>query len=1285
MNYYQEERIKFTINEVGRETRSNFLLEEVLYDVVFDNFTETFEEAEVLVSNMLADFVERFTALMAADDKISVTFFHNMFHLPIVIPFVRKEDFTRDLLENYFFTVIQSYRYTIISDTNSLEAKVQIVRIPRGSGRRKLAEWEKLPRKKYYSRKTDFVAKLKTEKPKTRVKRLKRKEKVYIPVAQRLNKEIKFSYIQKRLNKMTSVTQIFNNDHTCALRAILLGKAKIDFKLKKIKKMPTTCQMNKKVKDVCKTLNLKNKPMGIMEIMQIERFLKYFSINVIDGRKGNTKKDFFLYNGPVNKHFIFILYTENHYNVIRNMSTFLKKKYYCNYCKVGYDDFSHTCAATCSCCKKQDCNNSSVNLKCKKCKIKAKNEECLIYHCEYICSKRQFCSICGQVFFKKQHVCNGEKYCVNCKTIVKEDHLCYQKRDKLINKKRKPLVFFDYECFQKENKHIPNYIVAKKVCVSCLDKLNRVCSCEDVEFTNNSEFCEWLFEQDEQIVCLCHNFKGYDSSFVMEWILENMTAQDKTPNVLMNGSKIICLKFRKIKIIDSLSFIPMPLEKFSKTFDIKELKKGFFPHNFNREENQSYIGEWPSKDDFGIKFMTSDKKAEFDNWYNSNCNSTYDFFKELQSYCRSDVDLLMRGCLAFRQNIIDVTKKEEDQDFVAGIDPFCVAVTVASLCHYIFRNQMLKENQIAILPQNGYYKNQNHSKKALQWLEFLSHKDKVKLKHARNGGEQIIAGLLVDGFDEETNTVYQFSGDFWHGCPICYKPKTINKVKLKSMGSIYKQHLKNMNKLKSCLHNGKKITVIEMWECTFDKMCKENEDLIDFLKNLEIKMPLNVRDSFYGGRVEPFKLHHKCNNDEKINYYDITSLYPYVQAYKQFPIGHPEIILKDFKQIDEYFGFVKLSIVAPKNLYIPVLPMKCNGKLLFALCRSCAYNKIVRCTHDETERAIEGTYCTEEVKEAVRQGYEIRKVFEVWHWENRSDSLFKEYIATFLKGKQEASGFPGHVLTAEDEIKYIEEYFKHQGVKLEREKIKYNPGMRAVLKIILNSFWGKYGQKENKFMYKIITETSEWLSLITNEQYIVQRADFTNNKYLQVYYKHKSEINECESKTNNVALASFVTCYGRLKLLEALQKLERRVIYVDTDSCLYISRPNEYDLPLGDYLGDFTNEIDNKKGNHIIEAASIAPKSYSYITDIGFSHALVKGIAFNHITKLQINFDVLKSMVLENEDLVVEVEQLKFIREKKDWSMRTEIGQKKIKLTFDKRIVLNNKFETIPYGFIEIF
>jgi hypothetical protein len=66
-----------------------------------------------------------------------------------------------------------------------------------------------------------------------------------------------------------------------------------------------------------------------------------------------------------------------------------------------------------------------------------------------------------------------------------------------------------------------------------------------------------LFEQQEDLIAICHNFKGYDSSFVMEWILENMTSLDKTPDVLKNGSKILSLKFRKIKIIDSLSFLPM--------------------------------------------------------------------------------------------------------------------------------------------------------------------------------------------------------------------------------------------------------------------------------------------------------------------------------------------------------------------------------------------------------------------------------------------------------------------------------------------------------------------------------------------------------------------------------------------------------------------------------------------------------------------------------------------------------------------------------------------------------
>ena len=37
----------------------------------------------------------------------------------------------------------------------------------------------------------------------------------------------------------------------------------------------------------------------------------------------------------------------------------------------------------------------------------------------------------------------------------------------------------------------------------------------------------------------------------------------------------------------------MRLANFPKTFGIAELEKGFFPHFFNRAENQSYVGPLP--------------------------------------------------------------------------------------------------------------------------------------------------------------------------------------------------------------------------------------------------------------------------------------------------------------------------------------------------------------------------------------------------------------------------------------------------------------------------------------------------------------------------------------------------------------------------------------------------------------------------------------------------------------------------------------------------------------------
>jgi hypothetical protein len=94
------------------------------------------------------------------------------------------------------------------------------------------------------------------------------------------------------------------------LDSILIGKSYIDFKHKLITHRPLTAQLNVDIKRIALKLKLEDKPLGIAEIKQIERYLKYYSICV------------FLYQGPLNKNYIYILFTESHFNVIRSMKAF---------------------------------------------------------------------------------------------------------------------------------------------------------------------------------------------------------------------------------------------------------------------------------------------------------------------------------------------------------------------------------------------------------------------------------------------------------------------------------------------------------------------------------------------------------------------------------------------------------------------------------------------------------------------------------------------------------------------------------------------------------------------------------------------------------------------------------------------------------------------------------------------------------------------------------------------------------------------------------------------------
>ncbi|XP_035213265.1 uncharacterized protein LOC118187172 [Stegodyphus dumicola] len=167
---------------------------------------------------------------------------------------------------------------------------------------------------------------------------------------------------------------------------------------------------------------------------------------------------------------------------------------------------------------------------------------------------------------------------------------------------------------------------------------------------------------------------------------------------------------------------------------------------------------------------------------------------------------------------------------------------------------------------------------------------------------------------------------------------------------------------------------------------EENPDLQAFLDQHHLRDRLNPRESFFGGRTNALKLFHE--GDAK--YVDFTSLYPWVNKYCVYPVGHPTIITESFRDVEDYFGIIQCRVIPPRNLYLPVLPYRCRKKLMFPLCRTCALLQLqTPCTHTDDERALVGTWVTEEVKLAKKKGYRVTHIYEVYHFQASSTSLFQ--------------------------------------------------------------------------------------------------------------------------------------------------------------------------------------------------------------------------------------------------------------------------------------------------------
>ncbi|XP_011705890.1 PREDICTED: uncharacterized protein LOC105461097 [Wasmannia auropunctata] len=580
----------------------------------------------------------------------------------------------------------------------------------------------------------------------------------------------------------------------------------------------------------------------------------------------------------------------------------------------------------------------------------------------------------------------------------------------------------------------------------------------------------------------------------------------------------------RAKFIDSVNYMPMRLSELPKAFGLPDTcGKGVFPHLFNTINNQMYVGPMPNVKYYAPETMQAQERERFLAWHAemSSKNTVFDFQHEILEYCRTDAIILRRACMAFRKIFLER----------GNVCPFVECTTIASTCMRVFCENFLRKEVIGIIPMGGYKYKDKQSRKAIQWLVLKERELGRRIIHAGHGWQhRLTEGMRVDGYYECDNNngetqrhVLQFHGCSFHGCTTCYR---VNREKTPKPKDTYDDRFERTLAITAQLRR-KGYIVTEKWECDFDKELRENREMREFVENHPmIKIaPLDLRNAFFGGRTGNVMTRYETSGNEKIHYVDVCSLYPYVLKTGVFPIGHPDIFVGvecteligsapdfDFSRVE---GLVRCRVLPPRDLFHPVLPYRVGGKLLFALCRTCCevFSRAV-CTYDDpAERELEGTWVSCELRKAIEKGYLVTRVDEIWQYKStrydpgtREGGLFVEYINTFLQLKQEASGWPSKC--ENDDVakeRYLREYESTESIALNKSSIARNPGLRSVAKLCLNSFWGKFGQRNNLPNTEIVKTRQHLAELLSSPEYAVTSILPVNDEVMYVSWRLRDE------------------------------------------------------------------------------------------------------------------------------------------------------------------------------------
>jgi hypothetical protein len=302
-----------------------------------------------------------------------------------------------------------------------------------------------------------------------------------------------------------------------------------------------------------------------------------------------------------------------------------------------------------------------------------------------------------------------------------------------------------------------------------------------------------------------------------------------------------------------------------------------------------------------------------------------------------------------------------------------------------------------------------------------------------------------------------------------------------------------------------------------------------------------VRNGYFGGRVEVFR-----REGSGLYYFDLNSSYP--AAMKQaMPAGEAKFweTKPPASMIQNSIGFVQADVFVPENLKIPPLPIRGDGnhgpkgKLVFPVGK------------------LSGTWEWSELEFALSMGCTI---------ENWKNSVWYEPVYLYRE--------------------FVDDLYKYR----DKSRDGYDSGLAEVVKLMLNSCYGKAGQKTlRKKLYR-------W----DDPKLPANATPCAPDPDCPIWLAEE----ECDACYIMPQLAARVTAVARVRLLKGMLEVMQKggeMYYVDTDSLIC-------DVPIetSTALGAFKDEYPDQSGH--IHGSFLCPKVYILTGSGEFEKIKIKGV-----------------------------------------------------------------------------